>query len=96
MKKLPGPLAPPLTSLPSLKMTALSYSLKNNKYKLYCQALSIYISFSKSPFISEIEIERTLNHLGEGSKKVIFITLGSDLLLYMKNFYGLELLKNHF
>ena len=27
MKKTPGPLAPPLRSLPSLKMTALSYSL---------------------------------------------------------------------
>ena len=26
MKKTPGPLAPPVTSLPSLKMTALSYS----------------------------------------------------------------------
>ena len=30
MKKTPGPLAPPVNNLPSLKMTALSYSLNVN------------------------------------------------------------------
>ena len=30
MKKTPGPLAPPVNNLPSLKITALSYSLNVN------------------------------------------------------------------
>ena len=42
MKKSPGPLAPPDFSLPSLKMTALSYSWTTYKCHKYFDKFSIF------------------------------------------------------